>query len=274
MLHSQLSTEHNAFILLWSVNIPRRSVSNGSEYDGEFLPEEAENRRHANQFHLQQSTATPPRLKTAPQPRPDFPWLFWFPLLFSPERHPYLSLPLPLCPTSRTHTWLTMMTIFLTLHAFLVLFASSVSAAPLTERAATPAWCSGLGLRTTDSPSANFTLAALNVTLPNANHTGAPLVLGQAGAIPGASFEVLSVCPIHRSFYIFLGLMNCLQTYATYPYNQWPSFGLIAGRLYPNSNFGTPSYSGQVISGTTLGFFTTSQPASPPPQQYCRVVSV
>lgn len=27
----------------------------------------------------------------------------------------------------------------------------------------------------------NFTLAAVNVTLPNANQTGAPLVLGQGG---------------------------------------------------------------------------------------------
>lgn len=29
----------------------------------------------------------------------------------------------------------------------------------------------------------NFTLAAVNLTLPNANSTGAPLVLGQAGEL-------------------------------------------------------------------------------------------
>ncbi|KAL1662109.1 hypothetical protein GGF50DRAFT_59741 [Schizophyllum commune] len=39
----------------------------------------------------------------------------------------------------------------------------------------------------------NFTLAAVNTTLPNANGTGVPLVLGSAGAIPGASFYITSL---------------------------------------------------------------------------------
>jgi hypothetical protein len=38
-----------------------------------------------------------------------------------------------------------------------------------------------------------FTLSAYNLTLPNANSTGAPLVLGQAGAISGAQLHVTSV---------------------------------------------------------------------------------
>ena len=38
-----------------------------------------------------------------------------------------------------------------------------------------------------------FSLAALNRTLPNANNTGAPLVLGQGGAIEDRELEVLSV---------------------------------------------------------------------------------
>lgn len=70
-----------------------------------------------------------------------------------------------------------------------------VSAAPLTtltSRATVP-WCDGLGSTATDTPASNFTLAALYTTLPNANTTGVPLVLGQDGAITGASFEVLSV---------------------------------------------------------------------------------
>lgn len=36
----------------------------------------------------------------------------------------------------------------------------------------------------------NFTLAAVNVTVPNANLTGAPLVLGQAG---GCYFENIEI---------------------------------------------------------------------------------
>ncbi|KAJ3726865.1 hypothetical protein C8R42DRAFT_394792 [Lentinula raphanica] len=58
----------------------------------------------------------------------------------------------------------------------------------------------------------NFTLAALNTTLPNANTTGAPLVLGTAGGIDGGSMEVTS-------------------TYASYPYNDFPSLGLANGTL-------------------------------------------
>ncbi|KAJ4483870.1 hypothetical protein J3R30DRAFT_1844026 [Lentinula aciculospora] len=58
----------------------------------------------------------------------------------------------------------------------------------------------------------NFTLAALNTTLPNANSTGAPLVLGAAGGIDGGSIEVTS-------------------TYASFPYNMFPSLGLQEGNL-------------------------------------------
>lgn len=61
-----------------------------------------------------------------------------------------------------------------------------------------------LGARQTTDPYAGiaggratlpgpFTLAALNTTLPNANSTGAPLVLGSGGAITGAAFYILSV---------------------------------------------------------------------------------
>ena len=40
---------------------------------------------------------------------------------------------------------------------------------------------------------ADFTLAAWNTTMPNANSTGAPLVLGYDSAVEGAEFYVLSV---------------------------------------------------------------------------------
>ncbi|KAJ3484818.1 hypothetical protein NLJ89_g11952 [Agrocybe chaxingu] len=58
----------------------------------------------------------------------------------------------------------------------------------------------------------NFTLAAVNVTLPNANRTGAPLVLGQNGASTGISFYVTS-------------------TYASFPYNDYPTLAMRDGGL-------------------------------------------
>lgn len=63
-----------------------------------------------------------------------------------------------------------------------------------------------------------------------------------------------------------------IQTYNSFPYNQWPSLGLIAGRLYANNIYGTPTFSSQVYSGSSPGFVTTSQPMDLPPQQYCVVV--
>ncbi len=65
-------------------------------------------------------------------------------------------------------------------------------ASPLGARQSQGAWCQGLGPGAFDIAN-NFTLAAYNSTLPNANSTGAPLVLGQNGAVDGAEFKVLSV---------------------------------------------------------------------------------
>jgi len=98
----------------------------------------------------------------------------------------------------------------------------------------------------------SFTLAALNVTLPNANTTGAPLVLGQAGAVDGAEFEALS-------------------TWASYQFNQWPSLTLTNGGL--TGNMDPPNTQGTTVSGgaansTEVGFETTSfegHPSAPSP---------
>lgn len=71
--------------------------------------------------------------------------------------------------------------------------ASPLPSPSLTSRQTAPGpQCSGLGAGAFDI-AYNFTLAAYNVTLPNANSTGAPLVIGQAGAVDGESFKVLSV---------------------------------------------------------------------------------
>ena len=70
--------------------------------------------------------------------------------------------------------------------------ASSALAAP-AKRSLAPS-CANLGGGAFDTAD-NFTFAAYYTDGPNANTTGVPLVLGQAGAIDGASFKVLSVRP-------------------------------------------------------------------------------
>ncbi|KAH9916542.1 uncharacterized protein B0H18DRAFT_1124179 [Fomitopsis serialis] len=121
---------------------------------------------------------------------------------------------------------------------------------PLAPR--TGAWCEGLGI--TYDTASNFTLAALNTTLANANSTGAPLVAGQNGATDGAEFEVLS-------------------TWATYPYLDFPTMSLDSGVLIPNSANGVPSYDMAASAGQPLQFFTTSQsPSGRVAQIYCAIV--
>lgn len=78
---------------------------------------------------------------------------------------------------------------FILTATFLATVASCI-ASPTVRQVAAP--CDGLGGGGFDNAS-NFTVAAFNRTQPNANNTGAPLVLGQAGAILGAEFEVFSV---------------------------------------------------------------------------------
>jgi hypothetical protein len=122
--------------------------------------------------------------------------------------------------------------------------------------------------------ASNFTLAALNRTLPNANSTGAPLVLGQAGAIDGAEFEVLSVI-LSNFNENDKRLMSRRQTWASFPFNQWPSLSLLDGGL--TGNMDPPSGAVKTVStgasnGSEVSFVTTSlDPPSPAPV-YCAVV--
>ncbi|KAH9476120.1 hypothetical protein JR316_0011691 [Psilocybe cubensis] len=96
----------------------------------------------------------------------------------------------------------------------------------------------------------NFTLAALNTTLPNANTTGAPLVLGQNGASSGITFYVTS-------------------TYASFPYNDYPALGLVDNGLRAYSSTGRwITNATAVTSGGTLGWISTTIYAHPAPQIY------
>lgn len=82
--------------------------------------------------------------------------------------------------------------------AVVALLAASALANPLPRQ--TGAACAGLSSGSTDNPVYNFTLTALNTTLPNANTTGAPLVLGwgTAGSSPAASDWAISVSLPYR----------------------------------------------------------------------------
>ncbi|KAJ7259235.1 hypothetical protein C8J57DRAFT_1339840 [Mycena rebaudengoi] len=91
----------------------------------------------------------------------------------------------------------------------------------------------------TDLPY-KFTLAAWNVTRPNANATGVPLVLGEKGANDGASFQLTS-------------------TYASFPYNIYPALSLSnqSLRAYRASGFWLTNAT-SLPSGAPLLWFTSS----------------
>ncbi|EIM82677.1 uncharacterized protein STEHIDRAFT_160309 [Stereum hirsutum FP-91666 SS1] len=95
----------------------------------------------------------------------------------------------------------------------------------------------------------NFMLAALNTTLPNANTTGASVILAGAGAIDGAEFY---------------GLV----TQASYPYP--PTYP-----LFNMTNGGLPAaplvWGTEVSSGAVPGFLSTSLETPNPAEIYCSV---
>ncbi|KAF8576279.1 hypothetical protein K439DRAFT_1622982 [Ramaria rubella] len=136
---------------------------------------------------------------------------------------------------------------------FIVITLTAAFAPASSNAAATPRQLSnpceahfgGGGFNTLPS----FTLAALNRTLLNANTTGAPLVLGQAGATGGAEFEVFS-------------------TWASFQFNQWPTLSLTNGVLTANMdppNTRTPTVSTGASNGSEIVFVTTAHPPAPVP---------
>ncbi|OBZ72771.1 hypothetical protein A0H81_06937 [Grifola frondosa] len=130
--------------------------------------------------------------------------------------------------------------------------ASAVIAVPtaLHTRQTIAPWCEGFGDGVLDTAH-NFTLAAYNTTLPNANSTGAPLVFGQAGAVDGASFKVLS-------------------TSASYPFNDFPLLSLTNGALLPNGP--VQASDANVTAGQELLWVLTTVNLPTPAQIYCAVL--
>ncbi|KAK0450326.1 uncharacterized protein EV420DRAFT_1621954 [Desarmillaria tabescens] len=103
--------------------------------------------------------------------------------------------------------------------------------------------------------SYKFTFAALNTSLPNANDTGVPLVLGQDGAIDGASLEVTS-------------------TYASFPYNDYPSILLTGGSLKAYRSSGVSITNATAVqSGGELQWITSSYYSATPGTSYSAVTT-
>ncbi|KAJ3575403.1 hypothetical protein NP233_g1125 [Leucocoprinus birnbaumii] len=110
-----------------------------------------------------------------------------------------------------------------------------------------------IGITGTVTLPYNFTLAAYNTTLPNHDKNGAPLVLGQNGATSGVTPHVTS-------------------TRASFPYDDYPTLGLINGSLRAYSSDGSWNTNAtQVRSGSTLGWVTTTRFATPAPEIYSAV---
>ncbi|GBE85415.1 hypothetical protein SCP_0706020 [Sparassis crispa] len=132
------------------------------------------------------------------------------------------------------------------------------SASPLNIRQATSGPCAGLGIGAYDNVS-NFTLGAYNLTLSNANATGAPLVLAFkqfTGSATGAYYSTLS-------------------TYYSVHSNDEPMLSLVNGSLLPSNPAEPNIYSSNlaVSSGNELLFeFSTEESELPTPaQNYCIV---
>ena len=135
--------------------------------------------------------------------------------------------------------------------------AAVASALPAAKRAPGP-WCDGLGGGAFDT-LANFTLAAYNATGTNANSTGAPLVLGPAGAITGAELKDLAVSGAVLIIFQYVSQTSMPpQTFASFPFNQYPSIALDQGRLIPSGPDTTPTAQNGVVAGSEVGFLASN----------------
>ncbi|KAI0654331.1 hypothetical protein C8Q70DRAFT_926020 [Cubamyces menziesii] len=122
------------------------------------------------------------------------------------------------------------------------------------KRAAPGPWCDGLGSGVFDT-SSSFTLAAYNTTGPNTDSTGAPLVLGTAGAFQ------------QTQIWHFI-------SWGSYPIT-YPTVSLENGTLILQSDGATPAQATTVDAGNSLEFAARAS-ANPlaGAQIYCAVVSL
>jgi len=132
-------------------------------------------------------------------------------------------------------------------YAKLILAALSLA----SIAAALPASKTGSSIATscTDLPGGfnvanNFTLAAYNTTLPNANYTGSPLVLAGQGAEDGAEFFVLA-------------------TWNTFPYGPATVFNMVDGGISSTFEEGDEALCGLLEPTDEIQFILTSPPLAP-----------
>ncbi|CCM00197.1 uncharacterized protein FIBRA_02225 [Fibroporia radiculosa] len=121
--------------------------------------------------------------------------------------------------------------------------------------------CAGLGNYTYPSSLLNFTLSALNRTLPNANATGAPLYVG-------TSYFDNGTISIYNQ-----GVLTTFFNFSLPPY-LWPgpSMSLKSGGLYPLS-YGSilSAVDNSVAEGGEIGFLgdIKGNPLPPAAEIYC-----
>ncbi|GBE85781.1 hypothetical protein BKA93DRAFT_330242 [Sparassis latifolia] len=126
-------------------------------------------------------------------------------------------------------------------------------------RQTTPAWCEGLGPGAFDTAT-NFTLTAYNITdttLPPFTQIGLPLVVATTQLGP-----------------LDTGI---LATYVSYPYNDFPSFGLTSGALLPNyyADWYTTDVGGELGNDIpTFQWSPESDELDPPAQIYCAIANI
>ncbi|TCD71102.1 hypothetical protein EIP91_000196 [Steccherinum ochraceum] len=101
----------------------------------------------------------------------------------------------------------------------------------------------------------NFTIAAWNKTLPNANTTGVPLVLGEAsGEDAESSFRVLS-------------------TLASVGSNEFPTWNIVNGVLLPNGRAPGGVVEGNFTLGGSPNWGIGAASLLPNPSLYCLLVN-
>jgi len=137
-----------------------------------------------------------------------------------------------------------------------LLFSIGTIAGPslLSRQTSAGGACAGLAGGTPTMP--NFTFAAYNLSQPNANSTGAPLVLGNLTG-PGGPYDVMG-----------------LTTYHSWPHDDYPVWTLDSGFLNPHYYIPDTmnTSAGPVTAGGALNWYVSTGPLSEQPQAiYCAV---
>lgn len=131
----------------------------------------------------------------------------------------------------------------------LLSLAAVASAAPAAPATPSVDPCAGLG-SSAFATANNFSLAAFTTSIPSANSTGIPLVLGPVDVVEGFEFKALS-------------------TIASFPYDQWHTMSLDKGALTVHADDAPDAQAMDITSGKALSF--VAPPKGAAPQAFCAV---